>query len=129
MAEGVVDLLEAVEVDEHEREAASRRVRIRVLGDDRVEQLEQRAAVPEAGQLVGDRLASALLGQRAQADQRQRRARAGDDERGHGQTERHAADVVERADEQDQERRGGGERGEHEAGRLLGERRAGRRAI
>ena len=36
VAEGVVDLLEAVEVDEHEREAASLRVRVPVLGRDSV---------------------------------------------------------------------------------------------
>ena len=111
MAEGVVDLLEAVEVEEHERDCPRVDVAVGVLGADRVEQLEQRAAVAEAGQLVGDRLAPALLGEISQAEERERGTSAGDDERGHGQTERDAADVVQRADKQDQERRGRGQRG------------------
>ena len=90
VAEGVVDLLEAVEVDEHEREAAGLGVRVPVLGRDRVEQLEQRTAIAESGQLVGDRFAPALLRERPQADERQSRADAGDDQRRRGQTERHA---------------------------------------
>ena len=103
------------------------RVRVPVLGRDRVEQLEQRAAIAESGQLVGDRLAPALLGERPQADERQRRADAGDDQRRRGQAERHTADRVQRADEQDQESRGGGERREHESGRLFAQRGPARR--
>ena len=71
MAKGVVDLLEAVEVDEHEGQAPLGSVGVPLLGQDGVEQLEQRAAVAQAGQLVGDRLLPALVGERAQPEQRE----------------------------------------------------------
>ena len=57
MAERVVELLEAVEVDEQQRElvAVSRARR-----DRRVEPVDEVAAVAEPGQVVGHRLLSAL---------------------------------------------------------------------
>ena len=70
VAEGVVDLLEVVEVDEQEGKVAIRRRRRR-LGEERVEDPEQVATVAEAGQVVGHRLAVALLAQRLQAPDRQ----------------------------------------------------------
>jgi len=48
VAEGVVDLLEMVEVDEQEREAAPAGVRVTVVGEERVEQVEELATVAEA---------------------------------------------------------------------------------
>ena len=53
VAEGVVDLLEAVEVDEQQAGRAARR-------DVGVEPAGERAAVRQAGELVGQRLAAGL---------------------------------------------------------------------
>ena len=57
-----------------------------------------------------------LVGQLAQAHQRQAEPDAGRDQRGCGQSERDLVDVVQRADEQDQQRQAGGDAGNHEAG-------------
>ena len=55
MAERVVDLLEAVEVEEHEGQTACRRLAVACSASELVEQMEQGPAVAQAGELVGDR--------------------------------------------------------------------------
>ena len=67
VAEGVVELLEAVEVDEQQRERVSFR-------DRRVEAVEQMPAVAQAGQIVGLRLALALAQPVGHGDPRARHA-------------------------------------------------------
>ena len=75
VAEGVVDLLEAVEVDEQERECGRRRS-TRPLREERVEDVKQVAPVAEAGQLVGQRVVLVTVGEAAQAAHRHRQAHA-----------------------------------------------------
>ena len=77
----------------------------RVVADRGLERLA-RVALDLGG--IGE-LAVALFGQRAQAQQRQAEADARGHQRGGGQTERDLVDVVERADEQDQQRQAGGD--------------------
>ena len=64
-------------------------------------------------------LAVAFLGQRAQAHQRQAEPGAGGDERRGGEAERDLVDVVQRADEQDQQGQAGGDARDREAGARL----------
>ena len=76
--------------------------------------LERLARVPLVLGRVGE-LAVALVGQRAQAHQRQAEPDAGRHQRGGGQPERDLVDVVQRADEQDQQRQAGGHARDREA--------------
>ena len=50
----VVDLLEAVQVDEQERESAS--ARALCLGEESIEQLEEVAAITKTGEVVRHRV-------------------------------------------------------------------------
>ena len=82
MAEAVVDLLEVVDVGDHEREAGAGQLRVRQIG---VEPLADQAPVGEAGQRVGLRLAAQPRHVAEDADERP--AEAGGDRR--AERERH----------------------------------------
>ena len=122
VTEGVVDLLEVVEVDEQEGKVAIRR-HASPIGEERVEDPEQVATVAETGQVVGHRLAVALLAQLLQAPDRQHEPDADHEQCRRRQPDRDPADRAQRADEQDDERGGGAELGKQEPGRLLGSER------
>ncbi len=113
--EGVVDLLEAVQVDEQERERPCRRIGVGLLLEEVLEQLQHRAAIGETGQLVGDRLHPPVLGERAQSHERHRAAQSGGDDRGGRESERDVTEVAQRAHRQDRHGAGGREAGEDEA--------------
>ncbi len=106
VAEGVVDLLEMVQVDEQERQAARRRRRIGKVVEVRVEHGRELTAVAEPGELVGHCLAVAFLGQRAQPAYRQTQAQPDHDQggcrEGHGDL---VHVVLERAHEEDHQAR------------------------
>ena len=82
VAEGVVDLLEMVQVDEQKRQTARRRRRIGKVVEVRVEHGRELAAVAEPGELVGHCLAVAFLGQRAQPAYRETQAQPDHDQGG-----------------------------------------------
>ena len=63
MSEGVVDLLETIEVDEEERQISGIGPRIGVVREEGLEHVEEIAAVAEAGELVGLSLSMAFFGQ------------------------------------------------------------------
>ena len=48
MSEGIVDLLEVIEVDVEQRQVPVDRFRVREVGEERVEQVEQLASVAQA---------------------------------------------------------------------------------
>ena len=81
MAEGVVDLLEVVEVDEEEGQRCASASRVGAVREEGVEHVEEVAAVAESGELVGLGLAVTLLGEDAQVPRREREADADDHER------------------------------------------------
>ena len=118
VAERIVDLLEPVEVYEQEREAAGVRVTPVLLGEPRVQDVEQRPPVAQAGELVGDRLTVALEGERTQGTHQFRQAHPGEDEGGRGQPDRHRSRVAKAPNDQHDECGQGGDTGKREAGGL-----------
>ena len=109
VAEGVVVVLEAVEVEEHEHD----RARVVGLGQQRGELARQRAAVAEAGQRVGQRLVARGAQHRDVLAERQHQPRHHRDQRQRG--ERHgdrvevgqaAVDQHRQADRAEPERHG-----------------------
>jgi hypothetical protein len=104
VAEGVVDLFEAVEVDEQQGNRAGSGVIACVLVRERIEHFKQRAAIAQVGELVGDRLDVALLRELAQRCQRQPESHACDQKRCAGENQGDQVHVLDGADEQDQQR-------------------------
>ena len=101
--EGVVDLLEMVEVDEQERQMAFGRRRIVAVSKEVVENTEQVAAVAEPGQVVGDGLAVPLEAQLLKPSYRQDESDSDGEQRRGCEPDRDPADRSQRADEQHQE--------------------------
>ena len=71
MSEGVVDLLEVIEVDVEQRQVPVDRFRVREVGEERVEQIEQLPSVAQPGQVVGDGLSEPFLCEEPQAAHRE----------------------------------------------------------
>src|SRR5207302_9384134 len=105
MAEGVVDFLEVIEVDEQEGQAALGAAPVVVFDEERIENLEEVTTVAETGQLVGDRLQTALLRQRPQAWCRHRDADAHRGQRGDGKPEGPRAQMTQRSNKEHSEPR------------------------
>ena len=118
MPEGVVQLLEVVQVGVQARQSRPR-VQGVMLGEVALEQLEQAAPVAEAGEVVGDRLAVAALGQLTQPAHRDDQAGAGHEQRRDREPDRDPAGRVQAGEGEDRQRRQGPERREQETGRLL----------
>ena len=116
VAEGVVDLLEAVEVDEQECEPAADRARAR-RRRSASSASNSAAAVGEPGQVIGDRLADGAPGSGLAAADREPGAHDHQHQRGRGQGGGHVVDGLERPDEQDPQAGGRGEARQQEAGR------------
>src|SRR5207302_9012204 len=112
MAEGVVDFLEVIEVDEQEGQAALGAAPVVVFDEERIENLEEVTTVAETGQLVGDRLQPALLRQRPQASRRHRDADAHRDQRGDGKPEGPRAQMTQRSNKEHSKPRYGAETGQ-----------------
>jgi hypothetical protein len=117
MAEGVVVLLEAVEVEEREgAPVGGRRLLRRVL-----EVAHQRAAVGQAGEAVGERLVAARTQEAEVLAEEHAAARAGDEQRPGGQQRRgevHGGELADHEDGEGDGREGGGQR-QRPAGDLL----------
>jgi hypothetical protein len=119
MAEGIVDLLETIEVDEEKGQPPLGHSAVALVAEEGLEDLEEVPTIPEAGQLVGQRLAEAVLGHGAQSPYRQQQSQADHDEGGGGQPQGHPTDVVESGGEEDDKGRDGGQTGQQEAGRFF----------
>jgi hypothetical protein len=117
MAEGVVDLLEMLEIDEQERQAPLW-PRGRLVGKEAVENAEQIPSVPEPGQMIGHGEVLALLRQHPHGANRRGYACADEHQRSCGQSDRYAVHPVERAHEQDHEATRRGEARKQKACRL-----------
>ena len=89
VAEGVVVVLEAVEVEQHEHERAG----VVGLGQHRLEVAGQRAAVAEPGQRVGHRLVARRAQDRDVVAEGQHQPRHHRDERERGQRDRERVEV------------------------------------
>ncbi len=105
MAEGVVDLLEAIEVDEEERQRALRPRRATGVGEEGVKDTKEVTTVGKTGEVVGHRLTVALLAEDAHPSHRQRQANADRYQRGGGKPDGDAPDMVQRADKENPESR------------------------
>ena len=117
VAEGVVVLLEAVEVEEREAAPVGGR---RLVGGV-LEVAHQGAAVGQAGEAVGERLVAARAQQVEVLAEEHAAAGAGDEQRGGGQQRGGEVDGRELADDEHGERDGGEARGQRQraAGDLL----------
>ena len=116
VAERVVELLEAVEVDQQQRElVAVRAARL----DRRVQRVDQVAAVAEAGEVVGHRL---LLRVAQALDHGPAGAPHADEHGGDGERDGDRLDVGELpdAEQRERDRRVGQQRGEHDRAELRG---------
>ena len=111
MAEGVVDLLEVVEVDEEERQLARVAQGVGLFGEEEIENERELSAIAEAGQLVGVRLAISFLGQDAQTARRDGEAYAHGEQCRDGEPQRDSADGVHGTGDEDEEPGRGGDTG------------------
>ena len=109
MAEGVVDLLEMVEVDEEEGKGSRLRGRCVVVCEERVKHGGQTPSVAQTGELIGDRLVAAFLAEGPHPAHGQNQPDADKQERGSSQTERNPARRVQVSDEEDDQRARGAE--------------------
>ncbi len=114
----VVDLLEVVEVDEEKRHLA-RFGQSRLSGKEQIENMEELAAIAETGELVGVGLTVPLFGEYSKTARRNGQAHTHGEQGGDRQPQRHAADLVERAGDQNEETAGGGQSRQEESGCLL----------
>ena len=109
MAERVVELLEAVEVDQQQRDLARRRRWIASL-----QPRQQMAAVAEPGQVVGDRLRGALCAQAVDDRQPGPRHPGQHGDRRQRRGDRRQADELADDEQRQRGRRVGQDRGEHD---------------
>src|SRR5580658_2075066 len=112
MTKRIVDFLEVVEIDVQKRQAALNGFGIRVVGKERIQEVEELAPISKAGQVIGDRLAVSLLGQESKAPNRQRQPDANDQQRRCGKSDGDRSDLVERIDEENDQARARPEAGE-----------------
>ena len=94
-------------------------VRVGVVGEERVEQVEELATVAEAGQLVGDRLAVALLGDGLQAPDREGEPDPDRDQRRGCQRQGDLVHLPDCVEEEDAKAGGGAEAGQQKPRRFV----------
>ena len=119
VAEGVVDLLEVVEIEEQERELLPRQKWVGLVGEERLKDVEQIAAITQSRQLVCHGFPVTLLGEEPQPARREGQPDPDENERRSGKPYRGAAEVVERPVQENYQSRCRSDPGQQEAGRSL----------